>query len=242
MRKFNIRRSELIRVWVDTIYSVEADSLEEAVKCVNTGNEIAESSEVNYGTETVLNPEDNNGNPTIEIYDNRRNLIYNNGEIEFYDKNKLSKEDISHLISLWEYENGENFFKYSGISLSNKSKIEEFIVNNYKHVHEYCLETAHIYFGLSAETEFSDIIHDVQSLEEIVEKYYNRENYEDLYGSYDFSYKAYNFIGDVILNIDEAWDQFKKFFTKSTENNPIPEIYKEGLKSKFNFYLKNKYE
>ena len=64
-------------MWVDDYFEVEADSLEEAKEKVLEGMCEPYNTETNWESWEVMEPEDNDGMRTLELYD-EYGLIYKN--------------------------------------------------------------------------------------------------------------------------------------------------------------------
>lgn len=80
MEVFNLTIDSKVTVWKRDEVSVEAESLDEAIKLAKDGDysDIFES-EYLYDTEEPLDPIDNSGFTTIEIMDENGNTIWENG-------------------------------------------------------------------------------------------------------------------------------------------------------------------
>lgn len=81
MTKFKLYEDVLSRSWNRYFYDVEADTIEEAVEKVRYGEVDCYDSEQIYGAIDELSPEDNNGNPTREIYTDKDELIWHNAKL-----------------------------------------------------------------------------------------------------------------------------------------------------------------
>lgn len=71
---------ELVSVWIRTYLTIEAESESEAVKIAldNNDSNITDS-QILYETEYLMDPKDNDGQATVEIFDSSmNNLIYSN--------------------------------------------------------------------------------------------------------------------------------------------------------------------
>lgn len=75
--KYKIRRSTKGTVWVDDYFEVEADSLGEAKEKVLEGSCEPYNTETDWESWSDMDPEDNNGMRTLELYD-EFGLIYKN--------------------------------------------------------------------------------------------------------------------------------------------------------------------
>ena len=75
--KYKIRQSTKGTVWVDDYFEVEADSLEEAKEKVLEGMCNPCNTETNWESWEAMEPEDNDGMRTLELYD-EYGLIYKN--------------------------------------------------------------------------------------------------------------------------------------------------------------------
>ena len=74
---YKIRQSTKGTVWVDDYFEVEADSLEEAKEKVIEGMCKPYNTEINWESWEAMEPEDNDGMRTLELYD-EYGLIYKN--------------------------------------------------------------------------------------------------------------------------------------------------------------------
>ena len=75
--KYKIRQSTKGTVWVDDYFEVEADSLEEAKEKVLESMCEPYNTETNWESWEAMEPEDNDGMRTLELYD-EYGLIYKN--------------------------------------------------------------------------------------------------------------------------------------------------------------------
>lgn len=66
--KYDLFVDEKVKVWKRRYITVEAADLDEAVKKYKEGNFDDEGTEELYETEELMSPEENNGLPTIEVY------------------------------------------------------------------------------------------------------------------------------------------------------------------------------
>ena len=82
MEAFDLVRDDLVTIWRRSEYTVIANSLEEAIQLLSEGEGDCNYSEFLYETEELLDPEeDNNGQATLEIFDeNADNLLWSNGK------------------------------------------------------------------------------------------------------------------------------------------------------------------
>lgn len=79
---FDLYEDILSHSWHRFYYRVEAETIEEAIEEVKNGKQDCYDSELLYETVIELSPEDNNGNPTREIYDNLNDtLVWDNSGI-----------------------------------------------------------------------------------------------------------------------------------------------------------------
>ena len=79
---FDLYEDILSHSWHRFYYGVEAETIEEAIEEVKNGKQDCYDSELLYETVIELSPEDNNGNPTREIYDNLNDtLVWDNSSI-----------------------------------------------------------------------------------------------------------------------------------------------------------------
>lgn len=83
MKSFNFFVDEKYALWTRHYVSIEADSLEEALKkCIN-GDYLEDYSEDLWETAELLTPEENGGNPTLEVYSedsDKYDALYTNAE------------------------------------------------------------------------------------------------------------------------------------------------------------------
>lgn len=77
--KYKIIQSTKGTVWVDDYFEVEAYSLEEAKEKVLEGMCEPYNTETNWKSWNAMEPEDNDGMRTLELYDGCE-LIYKNGD------------------------------------------------------------------------------------------------------------------------------------------------------------------
>lgn len=78
MIKFKLYEDILSRSWNRYFYDVEADTIEEAVEKVRYGEV---DSEQIYEVIDELDPVDNNGSPTREIYNDKDELMWHNAKL-----------------------------------------------------------------------------------------------------------------------------------------------------------------
>lgn len=78
MSKYSLYEDIKVETWRRYHYCVEAESLEEALKKVVDEEVDCYDSEEMPEVDYYMNPEDNLGNPTREIYDGDYRLLYNN--------------------------------------------------------------------------------------------------------------------------------------------------------------------
>lgn len=69
MKKFELVLDTKVSGWRRTYCEVKAETLEEAVKKVSDFDYDFVDSEFLYETEEIMNPEDNENEPTVEIFD-----------------------------------------------------------------------------------------------------------------------------------------------------------------------------
>lgn len=81
MTKFKLYEDILSRSWNRYFYDVEADTIEEAVEKVRYGEVDCYDSEQIYEVIDELDPVDNNGSPTREIYNDKDELMWHNAEL-----------------------------------------------------------------------------------------------------------------------------------------------------------------
>lgn len=81
MTKFKLYEDILSRSWNRYFYDVEANTMEEAVEKVRYGEVDCYDSEQIYEVIDGLSPEDNNGSPTREIYNDKDELMWHNAEL-----------------------------------------------------------------------------------------------------------------------------------------------------------------
>ena len=65
---YNLFVDERVKVWKRRYMTVEASDLDEAIKNYKEGNFDEGDIEELYETEELMSPEENNGFPTIEVY------------------------------------------------------------------------------------------------------------------------------------------------------------------------------
>jgi len=83
MEKFNLYQDLKSTIWRREYYSIDAESEEEAVDKILNGEVEMTDNELLYETEECMDPDENQGNSTIEIYsDATGDLIYTNGYIK----------------------------------------------------------------------------------------------------------------------------------------------------------------
>ena len=84
MQKFNFYLDEKVTTWMRTNFSVEAESLEDArqkaVDMVLAGDTTEYPWEQIPETIEQMNPEDNGGSSTKEIFESNGNIVFINGE------------------------------------------------------------------------------------------------------------------------------------------------------------------
>ena len=84
MQKFHFYLDEKVTTWMRTNFSIEADSLEDArqkaVDMVLAGETAEYSWEQIPETIEQMNPEDNGGSSTKEIYHEDGHIVFLNGE------------------------------------------------------------------------------------------------------------------------------------------------------------------
>lgn len=79
--KYSLFVDEKVKVWKRRYITVEASNLDEAVKKYKEGDFDDEGTEELYETEELISPEENNGFPTIEVYNkDSYNTIWTNVE------------------------------------------------------------------------------------------------------------------------------------------------------------------
>jgi tRNA(His) 5'-end guanylyltransferase len=81
MTKFKLYEDILSRSWNRYFYDVEANTIEEAVEKVRYGEVGCYDSEQIYEVIDELDPVDNNGSPTREIYNDKDELMWHNAEL-----------------------------------------------------------------------------------------------------------------------------------------------------------------
>lgn len=83
MKSFNLFIDQKYSIWIREYTTVEADSLEEAVKkCINNDYD-PEYQEDLWDTAGPLTPEENNGHSTFEVYSpdsDKYDALYTNAE------------------------------------------------------------------------------------------------------------------------------------------------------------------
>ena len=98
MTKFKLYQDILSHSWNRYFYDVEANTIEEAVEKVRDGEVDCYDFEQIYGVIAELDPEDNNGSPTREIYNDENELMWHNAEL-------VNREEIITLGIRSIYEN-----------------------------------------------------------------------------------------------------------------------------------------
>ena len=86
MKNFNFYRDEKATMWRRAKFSIQAENYDEAIKKVQTMEENTDNYlDVDFDWEDLLDttdyltPEENGGNPTIEVYEEENDeLIYHN--------------------------------------------------------------------------------------------------------------------------------------------------------------------
>ena len=81
MTKFKLYEDILSRSWNRYFYDVEANTIEEAVEKVRYEEVDCYDSEQIYEVIDELDPVDNNGSPTREIYNDKDELMWHNAEL-----------------------------------------------------------------------------------------------------------------------------------------------------------------
>lgn len=69
MKSFELILDEKVEVWRRTRCIVKTNTLEEAIELVKNGKYDCLDSEILYETEYVMDPKDNENEPTVEIFD-----------------------------------------------------------------------------------------------------------------------------------------------------------------------------
>ena len=80
MNKYLLYEDIKVETWRRYHYYVEAESLKEALEKVSNEKVDSYDSEEMPEVDYYMNPDDNLGNPTREIYDGDDRLLYNNVE------------------------------------------------------------------------------------------------------------------------------------------------------------------
>lgn len=95
MTRFKLYEDILSRSWNRYFYDVEADTIEEAVEKVKDGEVDCYDSEQIYEVIDELDPVDNNGSPTREIYNDNDELIWHNAEL--VNRGEIITQDIRNI-------------------------------------------------------------------------------------------------------------------------------------------------
>lgn len=125
MTKFKLYEDILSRSWNRYFYDVEADTIEEAVEKVRYGEVDCYDSEQIYEVIDELDPVDNNGSPTREIYNDKDELMWHNAKL--VNRGEIitqSIRSISENLSLIMEGEPESFIG-GGIALSTVVKVME---------------------------------------------------------------------------------------------------------------------
>lgn len=113
MTKFKLYEDILSRSWNRYFYDVEANTIEEAVEKVRYEEVDCYDSEQIYEVIDELDPVDNNGSPTREIYSDKDELMWHNAEL--VNRGEIITQgirSISENLSL--IMEGEIYFKKYG--------------------------------------------------------------------------------------------------------------------------------
>lgn len=79
--KFKLYEDIKITTWRRYFYEVEAETLEEATELVKGGEVDSENMEEIFDSDVFLHPQENEGQPTREIYLTKDDtLLYSNGD------------------------------------------------------------------------------------------------------------------------------------------------------------------
>ena len=79
MKTYNLIRDDLVSIWRRTKCTVKANSLEEAIELVKNEDYDDCESEFIYETEELIDPKNNDGCATIEIFEkDTDNILYSN--------------------------------------------------------------------------------------------------------------------------------------------------------------------
>lgn len=95
MKVFDLYKDLLGNIWYRYHYKVPADTIESAVEKIKNGQTYPRSIE-QVSADHVLNPENNNGNPTIKIYNDKNEFVWNN--IELVDKEEMIAQGIRSIF------------------------------------------------------------------------------------------------------------------------------------------------
>lgn len=90
MESYNFYIDRKNAIWNREYYTVKANSKEEALTKVVNGNVDFYDTELLYETEEYLNPEENNGASTVEVYDA-------DGDILLYANSQKLNDDIRSI-------------------------------------------------------------------------------------------------------------------------------------------------
>lgn len=123
MTKFKLYEDILVRSWDRYFYDVEANTIEEAVEKVRYGKVDYYDAEQIYDAIDKLDPVDNNGNPTREIYNDKDKLIWHNAEL--VNRGEIITQGIRNIsknLSLI-IESEQELFIGGDIALSTITKV-----------------------------------------------------------------------------------------------------------------------
>lgn len=128
-------------------------------------------------------------------------------ESKFYDREKLSSEDILELIQIWEDEAGESFTDYCSFPHQSDEEFLTFLKTNYEVLYKYCIDRI-------IEEGDDWLQRTIQYVAEYCVEYYTYWIPDNNCG---FWYKSFELgmypLAHFIKENDLAWEGFVKFFT-----------------------------
>lgn len=80
MKTYNLYADVKYSIWNREKYSIEADSEKEALNLIRSRNAIPIDIYSMFDTEEYLSPDDNGGCSTMEIYNDKGEILYVNSE------------------------------------------------------------------------------------------------------------------------------------------------------------------
>lgn len=125
MNKFKLYEDILSHSWDRYFYDVEANTIEEAVEKVKDGEADCYDSEQIFEVVDEIDPVDNNGSPTREIYNDKDELMWHNAEL--INREKVITRNIRNIsenLSLI-IEGEPESFTCEDIALSTVVKVME---------------------------------------------------------------------------------------------------------------------